>query len=569
MFFPFRFQKAAFGVALAALFAAGASPPRLNAQQPDLASELSAVPLPEPSAYALPLSEDRGAADLEQTVKRLGTTASVLFIDAHPDDEDGALLTYLTRGLGARATLMSLTRGEGGLNAMSAEGNDALGLIRTNELLRADEAYGADQLWGTEADFGFSKSQEEAFSRWGHERVLYDAVLAVRQRRPQVIVATFVGGITDGHGQHQVSGEIAQEAFKDAADPKVFPEQLKDGLQPWQAQAVYSRVPFAPISDKGMFDSATGKYAPAKFHNYVTGEWINGRPSTDVSIPEGTWDPVLGRTYVQIAREGWGEQKSQHGGASPQLSSPASAEYHLWAATPGAANPTTNGRWFENDLFGNSKVYIDTSLEGLARLAGSNPPAWLTDGLHQIQSGVAAATPDILNKGGVAGAHALVPVYRQALDLYSKIQASNLSSDARAELEFILAGKIDEFQTAFKDLLGLDLVAFRTGSGSGRGGGGGPGGGGTADETSPSVAPGQAFSVRTHIAQAVGQTELSKVWLVSFTGSQWKSDDPGAAAATSAPATDRTLFHAPQHRAALLRYCQPAVATALLRALAA
>ena len=108
-------------------------------------------------------------------------------------------------------------------------------------------------------------------------------------------------------------------------------------LQPWQAQAVYSRAPFAPISEKGMFDSATGKWAPAKFHNYVTGEWIDGRPSTDVTIPEGTWDPVLGRTYVQIAREGWGEQKSQYGGASPQLSEPATAAYHLWGVTPGAA----------------------------------------------------------------------------------------------------------------------------------------------------------------------------------------------------------------------------------------
>ena len=153
-----------------------------------------------------------------------------MMIVAHPDDEDGALLTYLSRGLGVRATLLTLTRGEGGQNAMSADSYDALGLIRTNELLRADEFYGAKQLWGTEVDFGFSKTQEEAFANWGHERVLYDAVLAVRRERPQVIVSTFVGGITDGHGQHQVSGEIAQEAFKAAADPKVFPEQLKDGV---------------------------------------------------------------------------------------------------------------------------------------------------------------------------------------------------------------------------------------------------------------------------------------------------------------------------------------------------
>ena len=184
----------------------------------------------EPSSVALPLAEDRGAAGLEQDLRRLATTASVLMIVAHPDDEDGALLTYLVaRDRCARCTLLTLTRGEGGQNAMSAETYDALGLIRTNELLKAGEYYGVKQLWGTEIDFGFSKTQEEAFARWGHERVLYDAVLAVRRERPQIIMSTFVGGITDGHGHHQVSGEIAQEAFKAAADPSVFPEHVEAG----------------------------------------------------------------------------------------------------------------------------------------------------------------------------------------------------------------------------------------------------------------------------------------------------------------------------------------------------
>ena len=294
----------------------------------------------EPHLVALPLPEDRGEAKLEQTLKQLGTTASIMMIVAHPDDEDGALLTYLSRGLGVRATLFTLTRGEGGQNAMSAELYDALGLIRTNELLKADQYYGAKQLWGTEVDFGFSKTQEESFQKWGHDRVLYDAVLAVRSERPQVIVSTFVGGITDGHGQHQVSGEIAQEVFKAAADPNVFPEQLKPvsegglGLQPWQPLAVYSMTPFAPVTDKGMFDYATGKWAPAKFKNYVTGEVTTTSPSTDVKLPVGTLDATLGRSYAQIAREGWGEQKSQNGGANPSLSGPATASYHLWAVAP-------------------------------------------------------------------------------------------------------------------------------------------------------------------------------------------------------------------------------------------
>ena len=319
--FPRKLVLAAALVALVAIALTACCRAQQTAQ-PSPDAELAQVPLPEPAVEALPLPEDRGAADLEQTLKRLGTTASVLIIVPHPDDEDGALMTYLSRGLGVRVTVLTLTRGEGGLNAMSAESNDALGLIRTSELLKADEYYGAQELWGTEADFGFSKTQAESFAKWGHDRVLYDAVLAIRKVRPQILLSTFVGGLTDGHGQHQVAGEIMQEAFKVAGDPKVFPEQLKDGLEPWQPLAVYSREPFARIENGQMFDYATGKLAPARFKNYVTGEWIEGAPKADVTMPVGGWDPVLGRTYVQIAREGWGKQLSQNGGANPALSGP-------------------------------------------------------------------------------------------------------------------------------------------------------------------------------------------------------------------------------------------------------
>src|ERR1019366_6709215 len=105
----------------------------------------------------------------------------------------------------------------------------------------------------------------------------------------------------------------------------------------WQPLAVYSMVPFARVTDGKMFDYATGKWAPAKFHNYVTDEWSTEIPSTDVNIPVGTLDTVLGRSYLQIAREGWGEQKSQNSGANPTLSGPGTARYHLWAVVPEAA----------------------------------------------------------------------------------------------------------------------------------------------------------------------------------------------------------------------------------------
>jgi LmbE family N-acetylglucosaminyl deacetylase len=495
--------------------------------------------LPEPSEIALPLPEDRGQAALEQSLRRLGTTASVMMIVAHPDDEDGALLTYLSRGLGVRATLLTLTRGEGGQNAMSADADDALGLIRTNELLKADEFYGAKQLWGTEADFGFSKTQEESFARWSHDRVLYDAVLAVRRERPQVIVSTFVGGITDGHGHHQVSGEIAQEVFKAAGDPKVFPDQLKDGLQPWQPLAVYSMVPFAPVTEKGMFDYATGKWAPARFKNYVTGEWSTSVPSADVTVAVGRRDPVLGRSYAQIARQGWGQQKSQNGGSNPALSGPATTSYHLWAVAPAAAaKPGTNAE--NDDLFHNSKVNIDTSFEGLTNLAKGTAPVWLSASSKQIAAGLKRL--EILRQGHLGAgahqigfAHQLVPFYQQTIALRNRVVTSSLDEESKAGLLLELDAKIDQFQAALKQLLGLDIVAFTTKSDNAQGSGSSRGG--SADETPRSVTPGEEFHVRVHTAQATAETRINKVWLESHNGDAWQSEistgviDPAASTA--------------------------------------
>jgi LmbE family N-acetylglucosaminyl deacetylase len=492
----------------------------LIAQQEVIAA--SDFPKTEPTSIALQLPEDRGGAALEQALKRLGTTASLMMIVAHPDDEDGALLTYLSRGLGVRCTLFTLTRGEGGQNAMSADSYDALGIIRTNELLKADEYYGAKQLWGTEADFGFSKTQEEAFARWGHDRVLYDAVLAVRRERPQILVSTFVGGITDGHGQHQVSGEIVQEVFKAAADPTVFPEQLKEGLQPWQPLAVYSMVPLAPVTEKGMFDYATGKWAAAKFHNYVTGEWTNGVPTTDVTIPVGDRDATLGRSYQQIAREGWGEQKSQYGGANPALSGPATTSYHLWAVAS-SAKPTEAAGASNDSLFRNARVNVDTSIRGLVRLAPGTSPQWLASGLGEIDSALQQITAQCPCNAKVSVAHDLARTYKQTLDLRSHIAGSGLNAQAKASLLFELDAKIEEFQSALSNLLGLDLVAFRTNEKSATSGGFR---GSSADETPRSASPDEDIKVHIHTSCASADARLEKTWFENGSGDEWKHGEP-------------------------------------------
>jgi LmbE family N-acetylglucosaminyl deacetylase len=335
------------------------------------------------------LPVDQGALGLQQLLRRLNTRASIMNIVAHPDDEDGGMMTLYSRGMGARVADLSLTRGEGGQNAMTADFEDALGLLRTQELLSCDRYSGVDQFFGTEVDFGFSKTKEEAFSKWTHERVLYDVVRAIRIYRPLVLTSTWVGGVTDGHGQHQVSGEIAQEAFNKAGDPKVFPEMTAEGILPWQPLKVYARVSQAAITAQGLFDYATAQYTPARFQNYVTGEVSATPPSVDVVVHEGDTDPLLAdtdgkpRSYVQFARIGLSQQKSQMGpGGRMPPAGKFDVSYHRYGSAPNGGqhsqlDPHFNG---EPTFFKD----IDTSITGIATLA-PHAPSTLRRSLNMLQ----------------------------------------------------------------------------------------------------------------------------------------------------------------------------------------
>src|SRR5579885_2184542 len=161
----------------------------------------------QPDSVRDDIPANRGAAAVWQSLKKLHTRASLIMITAHPDDEDGGMLAYESRGQGARVALLTLNRGEGGANVMSSDYFDALGLVRTEELLAADQYYGTQQYWTRVCDYGFSKTKEEALEKWGHDRVLADVVRVVRMTRPLVITSVFVGGRTDGHGNHQVAGQ--------------------------------------------------------------------------------------------------------------------------------------------------------------------------------------------------------------------------------------------------------------------------------------------------------------------------------------------------------------------------
>src|SRR5437868_10566779 len=298
-----------------------------------------------PSAHEIPIN--RGTAAVWQTLKKLHTRASIIMVTAHPDDEDGGMLTYESRGIGARVVLLTLNRGEGGANVMSSDYWDALGLVRTEELLAADRYYGVDQYWTRVCDYGFSKTMQEALAKWGKERVLGDVVRVVRMTRPLVVTSVFVGGPSDGHGNHQVAGLMAKEVFEAAGDPTQFPEQIREGLQPWKPLKYYAHVPF---------------FGPQKAEITAT-----------VKVPVGDYDPMLGFSYLQTSREGLGYQKSQNGGSSIPRAGSMTSDYHRFGSNvPGKDQETS---FFDG---------IDTSLTGIASLASEKDRAFLVEGLRKI-----------------------------------------------------------------------------------------------------------------------------------------------------------------------------------------
>jgi LmbE family N-acetylglucosaminyl deacetylase len=427
---------------------------------------------PQDLADTLPLNH--GAPALEQLLRKLRTRASFMLIVAHPDDEDNGMLTYLSRGKGARVATLTLNRGEGGQNLMSADFDDALGLIRTQELLAADRYMAVDQFFGTEVDFGFSKTKEEAFAKWTHERVLYDAVRAVRLYRPLVIASVFIGEPSDGHGQHQVSGQIAQEVFNAAGDPKVFPDQIAAGLQPWQPLKVYARSPFARIDAQGMYDSATGQYVPARFHNYVTGKVTDTVPKANVTIPEGDADPLLGGiSYAELGREGRSLHRSQMGGGAGGPGGRGGGgrfdvSYHRYGShvllPDGKPQPDGDDSGLESGFFDG----IDTGIEGIATLAPHLPVSFrqglkdLSGSISRVSS-VFDATHSPESKDTGLGAELLTSSLTEALRyddaLIAGIEAASLPPLERSNLLHELRIKRVQLNNALVLALGLALEA--------------------------------------------------------------------------------------------------------------
>jgi LmbE family N-acetylglucosaminyl deacetylase len=241
-----------------------------------MASALLLSPLFNPKVRAaeqLPQASAIQASAIQQDLRRLRETGSVLYVAAHPDDENTQLITYLARGRGYRIAYLSLTRGDGGQNVIGAEFGAQLGMIRTQELLAARRLDGARQYFTRALDFGFSKDFRETLNIWDHQQVLADVVRVIRLFRPDVVVTRFSPEPGGTHGHHTASAVLAVEAFKLAGDAKAFPEQLKQ-LKPWQAKRILQ----------------------------------NGRGAGTLSIDISGNDPVLGESFAKIA----GRSRAMH-----------------------------------------------------------------------------------------------------------------------------------------------------------------------------------------------------------------------------------------------------------------
>lgn len=224
------------------------------------------------------------SADIYLGLKKLNILGSVLYIAAHPDDENTRLLAYFSKDKLYRTGYLSLTRGDGGQNLIGDEQGLELGLIRTQELLAARSIDGAEQFFSRAFDFGFSKNPEETFKHWNRQKILSDVVWIIRKFQPDVIITRFPATGEGGHGHHTASAILANEAFVAAADANRFPEQLKY-VQPWQAKRIL-------------------------WNTFNFGS-INTTASDQFHFDVGGYNPILGKSYGEIAAESRSQHKSQ------------------------------------------------------------------------------------------------------------------------------------------------------------------------------------------------------------------------------------------------------------------
>ena len=422
------------------------------------------------------LADDQGYVGLGMALRQLSTTGIFMQAVAHPDDENNGLLVALKRGLGIRTVLATATRGDGGQNEIGPELGDALGVLRTAELMSMHRYDGAEQYFTRAVDFGYSFSLEETFQRWGKDEIVGDYVRLIRTIRPDVMMAMSPDG-TGGGQHHQASARIVGEAFRAAADPARYPEQLKEGLRPWQPLKLYYSAGFGG----GRGGAPQGPQVPDMLR-----------------IDNEVWDPLLGATYGFIGSEARSMHKCQGMGQLLSLPGPQVFTYRL-GDSAGAAKDR-NATLFDG---------VDSSLAGLAQYVRGKPPAPLASALGAIADAAASAQKAFTAEGSAEAIQPLVDGLNRVRSLRASLpQMAGLDDAARYEIDFRLQIKEQQFQDAIvlAQALHFDLLA-----------------------DDGQVVRGQTVTVRALIANRGGEPVALK--RVDFEGLDGKPSCPSAAIA--------------------------------------
>ena len=417
----------------------------------------------------VPVSQLKGAPALELALRKLDTVGNFMMTTAHPDDENNAMLAYFAHGKGYRTSLVTATHGEGGQNEIGPELFEALAVLRTEELAAAHRFDGADQYFTRAIDFGFSFSVEETLEKWGHQEILGDYVRMIRTIRPDVIVGFVFDG--DGGGQHhQTSSRLTLEAFRAAADPAKFPEQIKEGLRAWQPKKFYYTGGFGPPSRPAAAAAGQAAGVPALRPGQVGGP-ADEAPTMLQFAGGDSFDPVLGRTYNELAGEARSMHKCQ--GMSQLLPLPASTggdgfgggggpggvrAYRLRDTVLEGGVARTDREVFDGVdtslrsllAFAPVSAKASTSAQATADRSAGKPDARmeLGAGLDRLGAAVAEARQAMAAGRESATVAPLTRGLKALREVRSWLASSSLSDSAKYEIDFRLAQKEPQFAKA-------------------------------------------------------------------------------------------------------------------------
>ena len=390
------------------------------------------------------VASDHGHAALGLALRKLAVSGTFMQTAAHPDDEHNALFALFTHGMGLRSLSVQTTRGDGGQNEIGPELFHDIAVLRTSELLAAHRLDGAEQYFTRAIDYGYSFDPQEVIDKWGREEIVGDFVRLIRTFRPEVVLTMNIQG-RGGDRAHEATTILTREAWESAGDPNKFPEQIREGLRPWQPEKLY-------------FTAFTGGGRGGR----------GGRGDGPVPVPPGTrlvheatnnFDPLLGRTYAQIGADARTSHKCQGMTGLPPLPGATNgrgggfgAAYQLMETTIPGEKEKTEASMFDG---------IDTRLAALADFAGPNPPAALVSALASITEDVARAQ-HVFDSGDDNAVGEPVEAGLNAVRaLRANLASMGLSDSARYEIDFRLKTKERDWEDAVIAAHGLifDAVA--------------------------------------------------------------------------------------------------------------